>query len=354
MDNAVRQKLRVLMESYGRSLCDDVGRCRGLLYDAYPKGKLEIHVLVNALEHRVPQDLLSRSGRLPVGALCRQLTQRLIDNVALTAVAAQWAVESWMLALDLVSEADLAKSFPPADSAQSLLAGPPAPQSGSSRLAPLLVVFVLLIISIGVGAWYVYDKKQATTDEDSSVPMTKGEILKNPETENAPTKPTSRVNSKNESKTLLQRVFGYLGLEENAPHSPENEHDQALAKRMYNALMADIEPDLVFESIAKLDAKYAGETAEQHASRLLRYEAAFQKVEIELRKVKARFHRENLEKLKEFLQVEEWSQLKPTTIVEGLKLGKWVDEVRSEKKKNGLKDHPWLVAELQKISGWQW
>lgn len=44
---------------------------------------------------------------------------------------------------------------------------------------------------------------------------------------------------------------------------------------IYDGLMADIEPDLVSDAIPLIDAKYAGETPEQTAERLARYNAAY-------------------------------------------------------------------------------
>lgn len=49
-----------------------------------------------------------------------------------------------------------------------------------------------------------------------------------------------------------------------------------LAKKLYNMLMVEIEPDLVLTNIPLLDDKYAGETAQQKEERLARYEAAYQ------------------------------------------------------------------------------
>lgn len=47
------------------------------------------------------------------------------------------------------------------------------------------------------------------------------------------------------------------------------------AEELYDALMADIEPELTRASAAGLDEKYKGESAEGKQSRLARYRAAF-------------------------------------------------------------------------------
>lgn len=56
---------------------------------------------------------------------------------------------------------------------------------------------------------------------------------------------------------------------------------EELAKQLYDVLMAEIEPDLMLESIPTLDAKYAGETPQAKAARMKRYEAAYKKFDAE-------------------------------------------------------------------------
>lgn len=356
MDIVVRQKLRAMIARYGPPLCNDVSRCRGLLYDASPNAELEVHVLVKALEHRVPQDLLSQSGGLPLKAIAGQLADRLTAKVAMTPVAAQWAVESWMLALGLVTEADLesAVTAPPDAGTNRPTGQVIKPQVRSLRMAaPVFAVLFILIAAVSFGAWYVKQKSSPELGSNPAPPIAQGGTHKKPDNPGDPKTPV-QAPTPSDSTTLSQRVSGYLALDNQSVDSPESQKYKVLAKQIYNSLMAEIEPDLVFERIAKLDEKYVGESAEQHAARLQRYEAAFEKLETELGKVKARAHRENLAKLKQFLTVEEWSQLTPTTVVDGLQLGKWVEEVRLEKKRSGLKEHLWLVADLEKIPGWRW
>lgn len=50
---------------------------------------------------------------------------------------------------------------------------------------------------------------------------------------------------------------------------------QELAVRVYDMLMADIEPDLLSYNIDLLDDYYAGETDAAHTARMARYEAAY-------------------------------------------------------------------------------
>ncbi|WP_295403762.1 DUF1566 domain-containing protein [uncultured Thiocystis sp.] len=99
MHDVPRNKLRELILEYGRSLCDDPRRCEALLRDHCGQHKREIFVLVSALKNRVAEDLLKVPAGVPPSMVLARIGNRLEDELAMTAEAAQWAVESWALAL---------------------------------------------------------------------------------------------------------------------------------------------------------------------------------------------------------------------------------------------------------------
>src|SRR5207249_12166869 len=72
-----------------------------------PELRREIFVLVSALRERVPQELLTLPSGVPPDLVLRQLAQRLADNLAFAERAARWAVETWAVALRVVSEDEL-------------------------------------------------------------------------------------------------------------------------------------------------------------------------------------------------------------------------------------------------------
>ncbi len=110
MNELPRQKLIEIVARYGREVINSPRRCEGLLRDYAPKYRREIAVLVVALEERVPAELLAyKSGAVPRSALLLRMAQRLHDDVALEETAARWAVESWALALGVISVDELAK-----------------------------------------------------------------------------------------------------------------------------------------------------------------------------------------------------------------------------------------------------
>jgi hypothetical protein len=110
MNEQPRQKLRELVERHGRSLADDARRCEGLLKDYSGEYRGEVSALVSALEEHVPQDLLAAPPGTPREVLLARMARRLSDQRALSEPAAAWSVNSWALALGLISEDEL-KAF---------------------------------------------------------------------------------------------------------------------------------------------------------------------------------------------------------------------------------------------------
>ncbi len=107
MNNVARQMLRQILAKYGKEICNDARRCQGLLNDLCGSYRREINVLVNAIEERIPLDLLAGASSMPLELLLTRLEKRFEDQTGLTAEAARWAVESWALALDVATDAEI-------------------------------------------------------------------------------------------------------------------------------------------------------------------------------------------------------------------------------------------------------
>ncbi len=107
MNNLPRQMLRRILTKYGNEICSDARRCESLLNDLCGEYRREINVLVNAIQERVPLDLLAANSSMPHELLLTKLEKRLEEQTALTTDAAQWAVESWALALGVATEAEI-------------------------------------------------------------------------------------------------------------------------------------------------------------------------------------------------------------------------------------------------------
>jgi hypothetical protein len=106
MNDLPREQLKYIIGQYGRSLAEDPKRCEALLRDFCGQYRKEINVLVSAIKESVPTDLSNSQHRVPSTLLLAQLTKRLEDYLAIDRAAARWAVESWAIALGLISEKD--------------------------------------------------------------------------------------------------------------------------------------------------------------------------------------------------------------------------------------------------------
>jgi hypothetical protein len=109
MNNVPRQALRDIITKYGTEVCSNRKRCEGLLRDNCSSFRREISILINALDERVPLDLMAGGNSVPRELLLSRLAKRLEDNLALTEEAAVWAVESWALALNIITDAEVAE-----------------------------------------------------------------------------------------------------------------------------------------------------------------------------------------------------------------------------------------------------
>lgn len=107
MNNAPRLALRKIIAKYGNDLASDRRRVEGLLKDLCGEYRREINVLTSALEERIPLDLLAANKYTPREVLLTRLAKRLEDNLGLTPEAANWAVDSWALALDVLTDAEV-------------------------------------------------------------------------------------------------------------------------------------------------------------------------------------------------------------------------------------------------------
>lgn len=134
MNDAARTALVDVIARFGRTICDDPRRAEALLYDLCGPHRREISVLVSALRERVPLELLGlQPGVVPAIAISR-LTQRLENDLGLAPDPAQWAVESWALALGVIGKRDLSAPRAPAAAPPAQTAAPRA--AATSKAVP--------------------------------------------------------------------------------------------------------------------------------------------------------------------------------------------------------------------------
>jgi hypothetical protein len=98
----VRQTLANIIRTNGAGICETPRRVENLLRDLCPELRLEINVLVTAMRAQVPRDLVS----VPVSnanLMLPRLTDRLCQSHGIETSHAQWAVESFAIALGRLS-----------------------------------------------------------------------------------------------------------------------------------------------------------------------------------------------------------------------------------------------------------
>ena len=92
-----------MINSYGSSLCYDPRRTEALLNDLCGQYKGEIFALVTVQESGIPNELVKRANDMAGHILVAQLTRQFVKALPLDEDAARWAVESWALALEVIT-----------------------------------------------------------------------------------------------------------------------------------------------------------------------------------------------------------------------------------------------------------
>ena len=67
-DNHPRTQLCFIIKQYGQTIIAEPKRCKGLLSDLVPEHRLEINLLVAALEQKVAHELLQPNALIPMGS----------------------------------------------------------------------------------------------------------------------------------------------------------------------------------------------------------------------------------------------------------------------------------------------
>lgn len=117
MEVLPRHTLTHIIAKYGRDICGSPKRVEALLRDLCGTHIREINILIGALEERVAADLMRTGKSVPRKVLLTQLGRRLQDHLAYTPEAARWAVDSWAVALGVLSKKELEAREPEASSA---------------------------------------------------------------------------------------------------------------------------------------------------------------------------------------------------------------------------------------------
>lgn len=102
-----RHALTRIIAKHGGGICDAPKRLEALLRDLCGGHRREINVIMGAHEERVAADLVAAGNSVSRDVLLARLAARLRDHLAYTPEAARWGVETWAVALGVMSEAEL-------------------------------------------------------------------------------------------------------------------------------------------------------------------------------------------------------------------------------------------------------
>jgi formylglycine-generating enzyme required for sulfatase activity len=146
MNEQPRKVLHSLLNStqpeYGRVLCEDPKRLRGLLLDFCASCHLEIKLLMYAMNERIPFDLNKFSNTLPIEVCLSRLTEQLHKDAGIDRDKARWAVEAWAFALGKIDEKEVSVETLPSRASNASPAPParpatPVPSRPRPRPAPV-------------------------------------------------------------------------------------------------------------------------------------------------------------------------------------------------------------------------
>lgn len=135
MNDLPRYTLSRIILEHGRGICDTPKRVEALLRDLSGAHRREINIIIGALEERVAADLLAARSTVPRDVLLARLAARLRDNLAYTPEAARWGVETWAVALGVISEDELLERAR-AESAETPRSNAPPPVQPRSSAPP--------------------------------------------------------------------------------------------------------------------------------------------------------------------------------------------------------------------------
>lgn len=177
LDSHPRTQLCLMLKQYGQIIMTDPKRCKALLSDLAPEHRLETYLLITALEQKITDDLLKPNHLMPINIRLERLTQSLRDAVGIEEEYAYWAVESWALALGIITQPlPTAIPTPPAlPIAPTILLPPsnPALPPKRTRRIPTNVLFIAwLLAGIFIITVIAFSAKTHSNNKMTKAPVT--------------------------------------------------------------------------------------------------------------------------------------------------------------------------------------
>ena len=107
MNNLPSEKLIQIIKDNGVSITNNPQQCKAFLLDYCGEYRLEINVLMSALQEGIVKELCNIIQGIPLESILAKLRQQLETNLGIREDIAQWAVESWAIALGIIKEVEL-------------------------------------------------------------------------------------------------------------------------------------------------------------------------------------------------------------------------------------------------------
>jgi len=109
MNDEVRQKLCEIVNEHGPTICDNTTKLENLLRDMCGQYKREIHALVCALRGGAVSQLQNSTSPETYSIASSSLIRGLANEFALEHYPAAWAVDSWAVALGVITSSQANK-----------------------------------------------------------------------------------------------------------------------------------------------------------------------------------------------------------------------------------------------------
>jgi hypothetical protein len=145
MNEFPRQKLCEIIKRYGTSVCDDPLRFEGLIRDFCGDYRKETSALIGAVREGIPSDLLKSQKNGLTNIFLIQSATKLENNLGLSDQAAKWAVESWAIALGVISSNDIAYSVEQVTDSQTDKLSVTSPKNTQFTTKPLFQTTPIVI-----------------------------------------------------------------------------------------------------------------------------------------------------------------------------------------------------------------
>jgi len=103
MNDQVIEKLKEIINKHGREICEDSKKFSGLLKDHCAEFKQETRLLINSIEQKTPQKLITRDETSPIELIIKILIKEFQEDQMVIESAANWCVQAWAVALGIIS-----------------------------------------------------------------------------------------------------------------------------------------------------------------------------------------------------------------------------------------------------------